>query len=308
MGDVQGDSGAGASAGFQVRWTWLTTVLSVVTVASLTTLVVVVSIKNVDLLSTVALALAVLAFAAQLIVSLAQAHAATSQLTQSERINSETQSTLTDIRSSGQALLTNQTELVQRLLQAVLPRATEDAVRETVTEGVDGTARIDADELASRVESKVRLALKDYIPANAVTRPSAGSAWPAWVTASFSSGELEQGLSLLEALDSFDLGGFLAISSNHVLAGRTFSLYAEDGVAAAWTNRLVELGLYENRGGSLRGSKGTIRRAFLTENGKLLFRLVLQPGSDKMWVRESTLRHDRALASKDRRTTDGTQR
>jgi hypothetical protein len=152
--------------GFRVSWTLLTIGLLVITAASLSTLVVVVSIKNVDVLSTVALALAVLAFAAQLIVSLAQAQGAAEQLTQAERINSQTQSALVEVRSSAQALLSNQSEQFNKVLSAALGSVTREAVREAAltaddsANADDGTREaIDVEQVASQIETRLLSAI-----------------------------------------------------------------------------------------------------------------------------------------------------
>lgn len=70
------------SPGFKVPWGALSIGLAAIAIAYLGTLVVIASAQNIDALSTVALALAVLAFAAQLIVSLAQASAGAQQIAQ----------------------------------------------------------------------------------------------------------------------------------------------------------------------------------------------------------------------------------
>lgn len=62
-----------ASQGLKVPWNGLAVALSAVAISCLGALIVVASVKDVDVLSTVALALAVLAFAAQLVISLGQA-------------------------------------------------------------------------------------------------------------------------------------------------------------------------------------------------------------------------------------------
>ncbi|MFG1833604.1 hypothetical protein [Micromonospora chersina] len=154
-----------SAQGFHVPWTWATMSLLVVAAASLGTLAVVVSIKDVDVLSTIALALAVLAFAAQLIVSLAQAQGSAHQLSQTERINSQTQSTLTEVRSTAQALLTNQSDQFNKVLAAALKSATESAVREVAEaadtptgeqETADDGQRLDPEEIADQVQRRLQ--------------------------------------------------------------------------------------------------------------------------------------------------------
>ncbi|MEU1884218.1 hypothetical protein ABZ491_01880 [Micromonospora rifamycinica] len=149
--------------GLHVRWSWLSLGLLVLAVTSAGTLSVVVGIKDVDILSTVALALAVLAFAAQLIVSLAQAQGSAQQLTQTERVNSETRSALAEVKSTANALLTNQSDQFNQVLSALLRSATEDAVREATEASAvvgapetGGPGAIDPEEVAERVEERVK--------------------------------------------------------------------------------------------------------------------------------------------------------
>ena len=109
--------------GLVVSWQVLAVVLVLVTVASLTSLSIVATIKNVDALSTVALALAVLAFGAQLVGSIVQGQASTQQMLQSERLNAETRSLLSEVRVTSQEIRATQSGLVDRLMGPVLTHA-----------------------------------------------------------------------------------------------------------------------------------------------------------------------------------------
>src|SRR4051794_30757419 len=103
------DEGAQGLEGYmRVSWRAVAIGLLLLVVAVLATLAVVVSIHDVDLLSTVALALAILAFAAQLLVSLLQSNAQAAQLSATERVNNETRALLSEISARSEALLTNQ--------------------------------------------------------------------------------------------------------------------------------------------------------------------------------------------------------
>jgi hypothetical protein len=104
--------------------------------ASVATLVVVASVKNADVLATVALALAVLAFAAQLVIAIAQGQSASQQLLQSERVNTETQRLLSEIRSGSNELaltIRRQFDFVLRhALGSAVPRAVKEAGLDTL--------------------------------------------------------------------------------------------------------------------------------------------------------------------------------
>ena len=68
------------------------------------TLAVVASNKNVDSLSTIALALAIIAFIAQLIVYIAQSAATTQQMGRAERLHTETRALLQGIDRTAQSI------------------------------------------------------------------------------------------------------------------------------------------------------------------------------------------------------------
>nr|WP_156669987.1 hypothetical protein [Mycobacterium sp. E3305] len=114
-------------SGLNIGWGILTVILGVVTLASLGTLAVITSVKHVDTLSTIALALAVVSFAAQLIVTMAQGQ-------QSAQVNRETMTALSEMRATTSSLLTNQRDQFDTVLTAALqkavPAAVEDVSRE----------------------------------------------------------------------------------------------------------------------------------------------------------------------------------
>jgi hypothetical protein len=114
-------------------------------------LAVVASVQNVDALSTVALALAVLAFAAQLIVSLAQANSGAQQIAQSERIYAETQSALTELRAASHSQLSNQKEIVAHLLQAALPSVAQEISDDVEVSSDLGSPTLDAEVIEERL-------------------------------------------------------------------------------------------------------------------------------------------------------------
>jgi hypothetical protein len=80
----------GNAGNFNVPARGLAIVSAVLALACLVSLAVVASIEDADGLSTVALALAILAFAIQIVVYIAQANTATQQMVRSEQLNSDT--------------------------------------------------------------------------------------------------------------------------------------------------------------------------------------------------------------------------
>ena len=106
MTDMENAEGASErDRNLTIPWSRVSLGLMVITAASLGSLVVVATIKEADVLSTVALALAVLAFAAQLVISIAQGQAANQQLLQSERINTETRSSCRRSRNDAELVI-----------------------------------------------------------------------------------------------------------------------------------------------------------------------------------------------------------
>ncbi len=116
--------------GFQVPWRGFSVGMGLIAAASVASLVVVTSVKDVDTLSTVALALAILAFAAQLVISVAERQASSQQLLQSERVNTETQALLADVRASTQGLHSTLSDQFDTVLRAALRPAIEEATQD----------------------------------------------------------------------------------------------------------------------------------------------------------------------------------
>lgn len=146
--------------GLKIRWGALSIGLAVFAAACLGTLVVVATVRAADMLSTVALALAVVAFSAQLIVSLAQANSNAQQLVQTERVNTNTQATLVEIRATSSSLLSNQRDLFGDVLQAALqdkiPSVAEEVAAETSTSTTDETS---SEQFADRIQSALDRAI-----------------------------------------------------------------------------------------------------------------------------------------------------
>jgi hypothetical protein len=144
-------------SGPTIRWGWLATGLAIFSAACLTTLIIVIAVKG-EALATAALALAVLAFSAQLIVTLAQDQ-------QFGQLNADTKSALTEMRATTSSLLTNQSDQFDRLLRFVLekvPGAVEDAV-EDVTSADDEQESTDESDRAAELESALQTRLEEAL-------------------------------------------------------------------------------------------------------------------------------------------------
>jgi hypothetical protein len=268
--------------GAVIPWTWLSLGLAVVAVTAIGTLAIIVSVKDVDVLSTIALALAVLAFAAQLIVSLAQAQGSAEQLNSTERINSETQATLADVRASARALLATQSHQFDRVLSAALRTATEDAVLETTVSAADppgeNGSRIDPELVADRIEANIRdyLASVDMLPdfqaADRHARP------PRWILDRPTSGEAARAFEFLKKLDHFEI---VALLSRVAFLERGHTSLPAVQKDTYPMSKFIECGLYRWGTGPM-----------LTDDGRAVVRLLYHDMSASSWFRNEL--HDRA--------------
>ncbi|MBB5842366.1 hypothetical protein HD599_000689 [Conyzicola lurida] len=148
---------------------------------------VVATISEVDALSTVALALAILAFAAQIVVSLSQAQGQAHQQTEIGRVNAETRGLLAQITAQSDSLLANQREQFTKVLDAALG---SDLIRNAVTEVAtadgddaenpmtpgenDSAPSIDVDALSENLQKTLKTAFEN-VSASRTAQRSAGS-------------------------------------------------------------------------------------------------------------------------------------
>jgi hypothetical protein len=177
--DTQHESFTPGRSGLHIRWGVLTLSLAIFASACLGTLAVVASVQQADALSTVALALAVLAFAAQLIVSMLQSSAGAQQVAQTERVNSATQAALADIRATSTSLLSNQRELFTEVLQAALKEKIPSVAREVAedSEGDISSEYSISDELEKKLSDAIDKAFSQLTrnyrpPSSSQTKPS----------------------------------------------------------------------------------------------------------------------------------------
>ncbi|MCZ8380359.1 hypothetical protein O6P37_15935 [Mycobacterium sp. CPCC 205372] len=143
-----------ATTHLRIAWPIVVIILGILTITALGTLVTIVTIHDVDILSTVALALAVVSFAAQLIVTLAQAQ-------QSARLTGETMAALSEMRATTASLLSNQSGQFDRLLDVVAARAATAAAEDVV--GDQGGGEEGREEQVSIIEDALQSALNEAI-------------------------------------------------------------------------------------------------------------------------------------------------
>lgn len=159
----------------RVRLTTVCVVLLCVALSSLASLAVVATVKEADALSTVALALAVLAFAAQLIVSLAQERSAASQVRDTSRINAETHALLSELRAQGASMASVQAAQFDKLLDRAITPAIVDAALSASTGEIDDDARdseqrveIDPDVFAANLRTEAE---RSFVSSSSPTGP-----------------------------------------------------------------------------------------------------------------------------------------
>ena len=172
-------SGKTDKPGLVLPWGWLSIGLAVVAIAALGTLAVVSKKQSADSLSTIALALAILSFSAQLIVTLAQSYNGSLQLAQADQVNADTKSSLAAIRATSDALLSNQRDQFGQVLHAALRSAVPAAVEDVSNADASKDGELSSAESEERVAALedrllVRLdeALKERSPRQVQVTPS----------------------------------------------------------------------------------------------------------------------------------------
>lgn len=283
-------AGQPADGQFKANWRTIAIWLLVVTLVSLGTLSVVATVKKADPLSTVALALAVLAFAAQLVVSITQSQFAARQLAEAERVSNETRNLLTQLSGTSEAMLANQKDLFERVLGHVLG----DSVAPTAEDATEGPGDAAAsvgtgpDKPASSVAAEVR----KLIDSHGVKR---GTPYQHFIDTIRSWPPREEGLRALATLKKmtpFQAASLLKRALRDVEQaelGREPGLWSrKNGDLGPITSSLKELGLIEyleeSPGGAARD--GYLFRR-LSPEGVSVARLLLPTGAPPEWYERS---------------------
>lgn len=144
-------------------------VSAVFAIACLTTLAIVTSLAGSDALSTVALALAIIAFSIQIMVFIAQEKSASEQAKQSERLNAETRSLLTDIRATANSTAAMVGDQYRRVLEAALGGVAEASGAKSISQAESRLAENISRALSEiptteSVRSPARAAAQDATP------------------------------------------------------------------------------------------------------------------------------------------------
>ncbi len=299
--DAENQSTPNLRPGLTVSWLSLSIALTVLVVASVATLVTVVTVNGIDLLSTVALALAILAFIAQLVGSWTQSQSSAQMSADTYRINAETKGLLSLIRGQSDSLIANQKDHFGEMLQALINK---DVIREAVQEGTASaegsesadtpttTGGVDEQVVADAIEARLLKAFagsgaKAGTPATRRTKPYASfvklmETYPNEV-------EGKPALEVLQGLEPLTLA-MLARRANEDLARarrgeepRGFT-YGETELTPS-SRKLRDLGLMEYEPGERDGRKLEWRR--LSPLGQTVARFITARGAVPQWLRDA---------------------
>lgn len=244
-----------------------TTVASVAAnLAVLATLVVVVSIKDIDALSTVALALAVIAFVAQLIVFVVQTSAANAQMLQTQELYGSMQGVLAELSEKAAGTQSVVSTMNERVIEALMGKRIAER---------GGSDRPDADNvtaLAQDVSSALASSAPQYLrrhvkPGDAETEARLRT-FPSEAEAVASMDKLSQ----LDPLDAARLQNF----ANDMASNLRDDSFYDPGLIVSAPDSLLADGLVSE----IPGSEQTVGHALgtLTPHGVELARLLLAQG------------------------------
>lgn len=262
---------------FQLSWPTLSIVLAILGLGSLGTLVVIVSVKDVDLLATVALALAILSFAAQLIVSMIQTES-------NAKLNGDTKAALASIRATADALLSNQSDQFNRVLGAALrliPAAVEDAATEVNPDEESGGSDVVSPSVTAIQDSFAKLFRENYNEKlkDLKFEPIRVTVGNQEVDKPLSSAERDVALSHVKELDNGTIDTLVRIakavrvSERHGL--KPLAKFKRNDVARGQTfSNLIAHGLIEEISAPADGEMGMATYQ-LTPDGRLIARLLL---------------------------------
>lgn len=290
------------SRGLVLPWGWLSLGLTVVAISALGTLAVIAKREGADTLSTIALALAVLSFAAQLIVSLAQAFNGTQQVAQADRVNADTRASLAAIRATSDALLVNQREQFSEVLRAALKIAVPAAVQDVEEAGAGGEnddSRVQVTEdsirsLEERLSVRINEALRNI--RTQADDPSINAPRPISPTLirMTTYPTIRRGLELLELLNNLSPQESALFTKWATRTLRTVQQSSSSrpiipnfvirGPIDHDLNKLVELGLLTLQDHFRKGEESERRLLRLTDLGIEVASLILGEGDKPAWL------------------------
>jgi hypothetical protein len=289
-GDVRASDPDNASARLSVAWSRVAIGLAVIATASLAALVIVATIQHADALSTVALALAVVSFAAQLIISLAQGQAGARQLIDVERVNADTRVALSELKATSDALVETQkgqySEVLAIALRTAVPAAIQDVSDDQDPNAVNPEfpyAELEA-QLIQRIGTELAAASRPTLLQRQLS--------PVIVKMTRFPSEA-RGLDLFQILDALSP---LSVVSFSRRAGRALSRLREGGTLGHWTRlgasqnlststtEQLEAGLITVDAAKAGQTRDGMRWIELTPLGIELAALVLSSGRRPDWL------------------------
>lgn len=199
---------APAQAYVRISWSWLAITSITMMLVALGTLVLVATMKDVDALSTIALALAVLSFVIQIGLFVADAWQRSQTETRASQVNIETKSLLSEMKETSRA--TN--ELVNRQFDTVL-RSLIEATERTV-----GTAKGLDPDLRDKLDRELRAVVSGAPKPTTPELSAADQAVLADYERPLSEGEIEQAERALSKISAPSYGGLLSMADDDVAA------------------------------------------------------------------------------------------
>ncbi len=247
-----------------------------VTVAALTTLVIVVAIREADLLSVVALALAVIAFSAQLIIYIVQAAESASATRRSLELHVELSGLLSELRERTGSTQRSMDTINSRLLEAVIGKTQRrlqneapDEYAERVAETYAAVSQSSAASPASTVRPSGRsIAFPDALPPSDAERiRDFMRSWP-------EADEVDEVTAVLGSLSNSSLSSLWGYSSDLLSSTRHDATFGP-GLGGG-NPKLLEAGLIEKIPGW--------KLHTLSEKGMRAARLFTAEGTPPRWI------------------------
>lgn len=230
------------------------TVSLLVSLGSVATLVVVSSVKNVDILSTVALALAILAFVVQLIVYVVQSASASQQLSDARALHGEMMAVLAALqeRAAGTQKSIDQihSQMIDELrMKAANPQAVAGTTQQAAVEiADDSTAHtpqtgVPSPDHAWTSDESGREAVEDDYPGPLAESEAAAirrelESWP-------TTEEIEEIQSELEQLSKYELFSLASLARDAHYFSEGSRFYGPGMAIRPLTRALIERGLAE---------------------------------------------------------------
>lgn len=140
----------------RISWRWVAISAMVTSLAMLIALAVTTAVRNTDTLSTIALALAIVAFAIQICVFMVQTWMSVTRMDQSKQVNLETREILAEIRTGTQdtndVLARHFSQLLNRVIQTT---------SETMEEAAEEDGPVDISDLKARLDEDIRRVVEE---------------------------------------------------------------------------------------------------------------------------------------------------